>query len=171
MSVAFIDLVFVLSWESAGTCLCSQKTCLALAELLSPLPGRRAMHPCFSHQGSSSASRRRCVFSEWAKKESYKYSHTASFPNTGCTDSSVTICQIWSVQSSRKIWVYTTVCCLKCSFFFFNFFFFLNTIWFLLQSKLKPGLEVLKKQHRNWELTKNQSGESSVCARLHTGVW
>lgn len=122
MPVAFIDPVFVLSWESAGTCLCSQKVCLALAKLLSPLPGRRAMHPCFSHQGSSSASRRRCVFSEWAKKESYKYSHTASFPNTGCTDSSVTICQIWSVQSSRKIWVYTTVCCLKCSFFFFLFF-------------------------------------------------
>lgn len=78
-------------------------------------------------------------------------------------DSSVTICQIWSVQSSRKVWVYTTL--------FLLFSFFLNTFWFLLQSKVKPGLEVLKKQYRNGELTKNQSDEFSISARLHTGIW
>lgn len=61
---------------------------------------------------------------------------------------------------------------LFCIFVFFSFlFFFFNTFWFLLQLKERPRLEVLKKQHRNGELTKNQSGEFSIGARLHTGVW
>lgn len=178
MSVAFTDLLFALSGEPADNCPCSQKAWLAQDKLLSPLPGCRAhlysmSHPCFSHQGSSSVTRC-CIFSEWARKESYKYNHTASFPNTGFTDSLVTICEIWSVQSSRKVWVYTTLCCLKCSFLFlfsFMFCFVLNTFCFLLQSKERPGLEVWKKQHRNGELTKNQSREFSISAGLHTGIW
>lgn len=50
-------------------------------------------------------------------------------------------------------------------------FFFFNTVWLFLQAQVKPGLEVLKKQQRNGELTKNQSGEFSISARLHTGIW
>lgn len=68
-----------------------------------------------------------------------------------------------------------TPCCLKCSFFFlFSFFFslfFFNTFWFLSQSKMKPGLQGLKKQHRNGELTKNQNSEFSVSSVLHTSIW
>lgn len=139
MSVTFINLSFVLSRESTGICP-TQPTGVSdigLADIhpslgTEPIRTTRATHTHFWRQGSFSASRGCCVFNQWARKESYKNSHPTSVPNMSFADSLVTICQIWSVQSSREVWVYTTVCGLKCSS---AFFFKYNLVSFIVKSE------------------------------------
>lgn len=179
MSVAFTDLLFVLSWESAVHV--ARKHAWHRPSCCPLFPGCRAhlyntSHPCFSHQGSPSVSRRCCIFSEWARNKSYKCSHTASFPNTGFTDSLVTICQIWSVQSSRRFWLYTMlfeVLFFLFVFFLFFFIFFLIHFGFFYSQKWNLGFKDWKNSTEMGSLQKIRTVNflSVLYFTLVSGKW